>query len=82
MDVCVFLLKLNNKINHLCTEKLQWPQQKFNCWTLSKNKSTFNHRLIYQHTHLIHSKLQFIHTCVCVQQDINTSNVWLSDPLP
>jgi hypothetical protein len=23
MDVCVFLLKLNNKINHLCTEKLQ-----------------------------------------------------------
>ena len=27
---------------------------------------------------LIHSKLQF--TCVCVQPDTNTPNVWLIDP--
>jgi len=47
----VFLLRLHNKFNHLHMEKLQWPHQKYICWTVSKNKSTFNHWLIYQHTH-------------------------------
>jgi hypothetical protein len=32
-------------------EKLQWPHQKSIGLTLSKNKSTFNHHLIYLHTH-------------------------------
>ena len=47
----VFLLKFYNKINHLHKEKLQWPHQISICWTLSKNKITCNHHLIYQHTH-------------------------------
>jgi len=49
--VVVFLLKLHNKINHFHRENLQWPHQISICWTLSKNKITCNHHVIYQHTH-------------------------------
>jgi hypothetical protein len=79
----VFLLRLHNKINHLHMEKLQWPHQKYICWTVSKNKvpSTIVWYInIHMNRSLVHSTLQL--TCVCVQPDTYTPNMWLIDPLP